>query len=208
MNYAFQYTVLRKPVETYQGCELTVLGYVSSDCTLTDGKAGFSFFAEEIQLQGKSENFSRTIRMDVYRVCETHDFSPGVRLAISGVLEKPSGARNPGGFNYESLLQARKTPARMAVKADAILFSGENKDLPLLRFGLGIRQVILEQLDINLSDEKAALMAAMLAGYKEDLTDSMENAFSITVLTNNKAVSGANLAFLLQPLLRHFRMQG
>ncbi len=208
VNYAFQYTVLRKPVETYQGCEITVLGYVSSDCTLTDGKAGFSFFAEEIQLQGKSENFSRTIRMDVYRVCETHDFSPGVRLAISGVLEKPSGARNPGGFNYESLLQARKTPARMAVKADAILFSGENKDLPLLRFGLGIRQVILEQLDINLSDEKAALMAAMLTGYKEDLTDSMENAFSIAGLTHIMAVSGANLAFLLLPLLWLFRMLG
>ncbi|MBP7174876.1 MAG: DNA internalization-related competence protein ComEC/Rec2, partial [Thermoclostridium sp.] len=208
INYAYQYTVLRKPVELYQGCEITVSGYVSSACTLTEGKAAFSFFAEKIQLQGKSEDFSRNVRIDAYRVSDAHDFSPGTRLNISGVLEKPSGSRNPGGFNYESMLFAQKTPARMAVKTEAIRWSGENKNLPLLRFGLGIRQVILDRLESNLSDEKAALMAAMLTGYRENLTNSMENAFSIAGLTHIMAVSGSNLAFLLFPLLWLLKMLG
>ncbi len=208
LNYAFQYTTLRKSAEPYRDCTVTASGYVSSTFTRIDGKASFHFFAEEIQLKDDLKKFSRTIRVDVYEASEAHDFSPGARLVISGVMEKPSGSRNPGGFDFESWLLARKIPAMMTVKSNAVQWIGERKNLPLLRFGFKMQQAVLASLERNLSGEKAALMAAMLTGYRENLTDSMENAFSAAGLSHIMAVSGANLGFLLLPLLWLFKNLG
>ena len=208
VNYAFQHTLLQKAVEPYRDCAVTVSGYVGGACVRKEGKATFRFVAEEIQLQGKQEEFTCSIRVDVYKASEADDFSPGKRLVISGVLERPSGSRNPGGFNYESRLLAQKTPAMMAVNQNAVHWGNEDKNLPLLRFGYRMQQHVLSSLGRNLSDEKAALMAAMLTGYREDLTESMENAFSAAGLSHIMAVSGANLGFLLLPLLWLFKKLG
>lgn len=208
VNYAFQYTMLRKAVEPYRDCTVTVSGYVSSTCTRLDGKATFHFFIEKIQLQGEPKKFFHTIRVEVYEPTAADVFSPGKRLVISGVMEKPPGSRNPGGFHYENRLFAQKTPAKMAVKPEAIHWSGEDKNLLLLRFGNSMQQHILASLEKNLSGEKAALMAAMLTGYRENLTGSMENAFSAAGLSHIMAVSGANLAFLLLPLVWIFKKLG
>ena len=59
------------------------------------------------------------------------------------------------------------------------------KNLPLKRFGVNIRRYILASLEKNLSYEKAALIEAMLIGYRENFTESMENAFSASGLTYN-----------------------
>jgi competence protein ComEC len=207
-DYAFQYTLLKKPAEPYLNRAVTISGYIGGDYNHKEGKTTFRFITEEIQLHGKNEKISLRMRVDVYKTSEQDDFSPGKRLVISGVLENPSGARNPGGFDYESWLLARKTPVAMTVNKDAVHWSGGDKNLPLARFGYGVQQHILFSLERNLSAEKAALMAAMLTGYRENLTEPMENAFSAAGLSHIMAVSGANLGFLLLPLLWLLRNLG
>lgn len=208
LNYALQYTVLPRPVVPCYEAHVKAEGYIVSACTVSDDRTTFEFFTQTMEMGDEQIPIDRKIRINIYGTNENHDFSPGTRLIISGGLEKPSASRNPGGFNSQSWLYAKKIPAVMSVSIDSVQWISPAKNLPLLRFGYGIRQRILSSLEKNLSHEKAALMAAMLTGYRENLTDTMEDAFSAAGLTHIMAVSGANLAFLLMPLLWMFRMLG
>lgn len=208
MNLAFQYTVLLEPIDPIADEQVSVTGYISGACTVTDGKAAFDFYAETLESGEHSERLHRRIRINVYGADGESDFSAGTRLVIRGVLEKPSPSRNPGGFDYQQYLLSAKLPAMMTVKINEVIWTGPAKALPLMRFGLKTRDDILSSLKRNLSEEKAALMAAMLTGYREDLTSSMENAFSAAGLTHIMAVSGANLGILLLPLIWLFKMLG
>lgn len=208
MNLAFQYTMQLKPIDLIAGEQVAVKGYVSGACTVSDGRATFDFYAEKLETMEKQEKLCRRIRINVYGADVESDFSVGTRLMIKGGLEKPSPSRNPGGFDYQQYLLSSKIPAMMTVKINEVSWVGPDKLMPLMQFGLKTRDHILSSLKRNLSEEKAALMAAMLTGYREDLTDTMENAFSAAGLTHIMAVSGANLGILLLPLIWLFKMLG
>ncbi len=123
-------------------------------------------------------------------------------------MKNPPGSRNPGGFDYRNYLYTRRIAAIISLNENMVEKTGFVKKLPLKRFGLELREYIVNSLERNLSGEKAALIAAMLTGYRENLTETMENAFSASGLTHIMAVSGANLAFLIFPLLWIFSMVG
>ena len=205
LNYALQYTVLPRPVVPCYEAHVKAEGYIVSACTVSDDRTTFEFFTQTMEMGDEQIPIDRKIRINIYGTNENHDFSPGTRLIISGGLEKPS-ASNPAGL-IQSRLYAKRS-GYQSVSIDSVQWISPAKNLPLLRFGYGIRQRILSSLEKNLSHEKAALMAAMLTGYRENLTDTMEDAFSAAGLTHIMAVSGANLAFLLMPLLWMFRMLG
>lgn len=208
LNYALQYTVMLQPVTPLYDSSVTIAGYVSSDCTIADGRAAFDLFAETVQTQNGTEKLCRNIRINVLNAGEKQDFYPGTYLEVTGTLEKPSRSRNPGGFDYESWMFSKKVPSSMWVHMDEVHHIGCVKSLPILRFSLAVRQHISSSLARNLSAEKAALAEAMLTGYKENLTEPMKEAFSAAGLSHIMAVSGANLAFLLLPLLWLFRKLG
>jgi len=96
----------------------------------------------------------------------------------------------------------------MSVSMADIRRNGPSKNLHAAGLGLKVRAYIISSLEKNLSEEKAALMAAMLTGYRENLARPVEDAFKASGLTHIMAVSGANIAFLLAPLLWLFRMLG
>lgn len=203
-NLALQYTLLFQPMEPVTGQQVTVTGYVCGACTVSDERTTFDFYAETTGIG--QEKLGRRIRINVYGA--GFSLPVGTRLSIRGVPEKPSVSRNPGGFDYQKYLLSEKITAVMSVKPDVLVLAGTEKPMPLLRFGLDLQERILSSLKRNLTEEKAALMAAMLTGYREDLTDRMEDAFSAAGLTHIMAVSGANLAFLLFPLIWLLKMLG
>ncbi|NLX76845.1 MAG: DNA internalization-related competence protein ComEC/Rec2 [Clostridiaceae bacterium] len=196
-NYAFQYTILSKPLVQYYENNVTLAGYVNSECRTEGSRVTFEFHVEKIN----NEKVGRTVLVNVYNVKNADDYSVGTGLVINGVLRSPPGSRNPGGFNYENYLYTKRIPATLSINERNAERTGFMKNLPLKRFGVNIRRYILASLEKNLSYEKAALIEAMLIGYRENLTESMENAFSASGLTHIMAVSGANLAFLIFPLL-------
>lgn len=204
-NYACQYTLLSEPLKPYYENDVVVTGYVNSACEAENNKITFQFFVEEIN---DKKHIGRNILVNVYNFKNVNDYSPGTGLVLKGVLRSPPGSRNPGGFNYENYLYAKKIPATMYLSANNTEKTGHIKKLPLKRFGLNLRRYILDTLDKNLSEEKAALIGAMLTGYRGNMTESMENAFSAAGLTHIMAVSGANIAFLIFPLLWIFSMAG
>ncbi|ANW99352.1 competence protein ComE [Thermoclostridium stercorarium subsp. thermolacticum DSM 2910] len=206
VNYAYQYTLLSEPLIPYYENNVTITGYISDAYKVKNGRITFEFHIEKIN--HSEENTGRKILVNVYNVKNAADYSLGTGLILNGVLKNPPGSRNPGGFDYRNYLYTRRIAAIISLNENMVEKTGFVKKLPLKRFGLELREYIVNSLERNLSGEKAALIAAMLTGYRENLTETMENAFSASGLTHIMAVSGANLAFLIFPLLWIFSMVG
>lgn len=218
-NYAFRYTVLTQPFEPYYENHVSMIGYVNSACELDQDKASLDFYVENIGSTKDSENtdignattkpyIGRNVRISIYGVSSIEDYSLGAEFLIDGELRRPDGSRNPGGFNYENYIFSKNIPATLSLNESQLSKTGTDKKLFLKGFGLNIRQYILTSLDKYLSYEKSGLMAAMITGYRGNLTESMENAFSASGLTHIMAVSGANIVFLLSPLIWLFGIIG
>lgn len=205
-NFALQYTILSEPFVPYFDNNVTVTGYVDGACKTENNRLTFEFYVEDINHSGV--HIGRKILVNIYNFSNTGDFSLGRKLILHGILRNPPGSRNPGGFNYRNYLYSGRIPATLSVNGDNAVKTEYIKKLPLKRFGLNLREYILSVLEKNLTGEKAALAAAMLTGYRENLTEVMENAFSASGLTHIMAVSGANLAFLVFPLLWIFSIAG
>ena len=205
-NFAFQYTILSQPLVPYYENRITVTGYVNSECKAENNRIAFEFFIENIN--NEEPDIRRTVLINVYNFKDAEDYSLGTGLILTGVLRNPPGSRNPGGFNYRNYLYTKRIPATLSINENNVKKAGFIRNLPVKRFGLSMRRYILTSLEKNLSCEKAALIGAMLIGYRENLTESMENAFSASGLTHIMAVSGANLAFLIFPLLWLLSMVG
>lgn len=208
INYAFQYTYLLAPLEEFYDVPVAMSGYVSSPCEESNGKLTFDFYVKDLKFQNSSNIIKRTIKVSLYSVNLNEKITLGRFLVINGELRKAYGSRNPGGFNYQNYLLSSKTSASISAGSNSVIVKDEVKKLPLPNFGHKMQQRILNALDKNLTYEKSALMAAMLTGYRENLTDTMEDAFSASGLIHIMAVSGANLVFLLIPVLWLFRMLG
>lgn len=208
IDYAFQYTLLTSPFHDIYDEKVTMSGYILSPCHENDGKASFNYFVETIKTQHSEYNINRAVKVNLYNLDSNNKLTVGKYIDIKGQLRKAQASRNPGGFSYQNYLLSSKVAAYISIGSESIIIKDCEKKLPLLSLGENLQKSILSSLNKNLSYEKSALMAAMLTGYRENLTEPMENAFSASGLVHIMAVSGANIAFLLLPVLWLFRMLG
>ncbi|NLK68538.1 MAG: DNA internalization-related competence protein ComEC/Rec2 [Clostridiaceae bacterium] len=218
-NYALRYTILTQPFEPYYGNHVAIEGYVNSACETDQERVTFEFFVENILYITDSDDvdnaknitksyIGRNVFVNIYGVNSSDNYSLGDGLIIDGELRHPNGSRNPGGFNYENYMFSKNIPATLSLNENQISKIGTEKKLYLKRFGVNARQYILASLDNYLSEEKSSLIVAMITGYRGNLTEPMENAFSASGLTHIMAVSGANIVFILSPLIWLFGIIG
>jgi len=208
VNFAAQYTYMLLPVRQHYDAEVTVKGYISDYYRSDDKKTVIDLFAETVEKDGQELNIQRTVRVNAYNMENDSELKPGRYINVNAVLNKPAGARNPGGFDYASYLLSKRIAAYASADAEDIFLSGEIKKLPVKTFGMSARDYINEALYNTLSAEKAALMSAMLTGAKGSLDENIENAFRASGLMHLLAVSGTHIAFLLFPVLWLFRALG
>jgi competence protein ComEC len=208
INYACQFTYLLSPMQDFYETTITMNGYITSQYEENNGKLTFDFHVDTLKTKNCEHIIQRNVRVTVYNFSPSEEISLGRYLVINGELRKPEGARNPGGFNFQNYLLSSKITGSVSVSGNSLIVKNTVKHLPLLIFGDNVQKRILQALDRNLTYEKSALMAAMLTGYREKLTTPMEDAFSASGLIHIMAVSGANIAFLLMPVLWLFRMLG
>ena len=128
----------------------------------------------------------------------------GAHLKVYGVLEMPKGIRNPGGFDYRSYLAGKGISGILSVKG--MYLGGGNQGCFLVKLGLSIKKRIISIFDESLPDQQAGLMSGMLIGYTEGLGEEVNDAFRSAGLSHIMAVSGANLVFLIAPLLFVLKM--
>lgn len=179
--------------------EITVTGRIFDDPQLQKGKTVFTLKAESIN--DKSFCDHAFIRVSVYSDNLAEKLEYGSFVQITGLIKAPQGRRNIGGFDYKKYLAARKISGTMNIPEKSLVILDGQETFWLKKAGYTARKIIIRGLEQCLSKEETSVMAGMIIGYTSDMPDEMEESFRKAGLSHVLAVSGANIAFLLFPLL-------
>ena len=189
--------------DDYNGNGVKVRGYIASEPVQKNGKVTYVvrvsgigkgyFDAGLVEKGGK-------ILLSTLPDANTSFFDYGREITFEGVLTQPKGVRNPGGFDYRRYLAQQGVGASVFSYPYAIGTGAGKRGNFLIQAGLTVRGRIVDVIKKSLPHQQAGLLNGMLIGYREDLSEEVQEAFSNAGLTHIMAVSGANVAFLILPL--------
>lgn len=186
----------------FEGKEVAIKGYIASEPEVKGERVTYIVKVSSIRQghNGAFEKIGGKLLLTTLTNKEGSFFDYGRELVFEGVLSQPKGVRNPGGFDYRRYLAQKGVGASVFSYAYAIE-PGEGKkgNLPV-QAGLKIRKRIVYVIENSLPRQQAGLLNGMLIGYREGLSEEVQEAFSNAGLTHIMAVSGANVAFLILPL--------
>ncbi|MCX7774381.1 MAG: DNA internalization-related competence protein ComEC/Rec2 [Clostridia bacterium] len=190
----------------WEGKNVTVTGWISDEPQLKDGKIKLclSVYSVDQEVLNHKESLSVTL----YSEEAASELHYGSYIGLNGEIRIPEGKRNVGGFNNQKYLASKGISGTLAIPLrEVTIFQGERTSW-LKKTGYGIRNKILEALYRCLPSKEASVVAGMLIGYTDQMPQDMEESFRRAGLSHILAVSGANIAFLLVPLLWFFKRIG
>lgn len=131
---------------------------------------------------------------------------PGNLIIAPVCAERPSGQRNPGGFDEAGWL-ARQGVFLQATLAEGreVQVAGRQRGINLDLWGSLLRQQFYVISCRFLSDGEAALLSGLLLGDTSHLQVQVKSEFSLAGLAHLTSVSGANVSFILLPAGRFLR---
>jgi len=189
----------------YAGKEVEIYGYIDSEPDIKANRVSYIIKTSEISDSGESKAVEGRILFTTLNDNSGNIFEYGRKMKITGILNLPSGRRNPGGFDFRQYL------AKSGISATVFATPGNINPGTLQqsglfgRTGLFLRKKIVDIINRSLPEEQAGLMNGMLIGYREGMTKSVQQAFSDAGLSHLMAVSGMNVAFIVFPLAFVFR---
>ena len=132
----------------------------------------------------------------------------GDRVVLKGGLRQPSGAGNPGAFDYQQYLAIRGVFSILTVLTDFhSIVMEEHQGNFLYRQGvLPVRNYILATMDRFIPGQNAALLKGLLVGAREGIDRDLLETFSATGVIHVLAVSGLHVGFILGLLLGLFKL--
>lgn len=192
--------------DDYNGGTVTVRGHIASEPVVKNGKTTYVVKVAGIKKgygagdpEGDLEKKGGKILLSTLSA-DTGFFDYGREITFKGELTQPKGARNPGGFDYRRYLAQQGVGASVFSYPYAIETGAGKSGNFLVQAGLSVRDSIVGVIKKSLPHQQAGLLNGMLIGYREDLSEEVQEAFSDAGLTHIMAVSGANVAFLVLPL--------
>lgn len=124
-----------------------------------------------------------------------YGYGIGDRVQIVGRCSRPSGSRNPGGFDFRRYL--RVSGIHVVVRC------GEPEGIQLLEPGSGLRRLMSNVraeaervLAQSLTERTEAVGLAMLLGTRSNLPDDVREAFKVSGTMHVLAISGLHVAIL------------
>ncbi len=186
---------------------VTVVGHLSGEPMPTSYGAIMTVAVDSLESGGRTAAPKGRIRAVLYGTAITGLPRYGDLVRMSGTLRLPEGRRNPGGFDMAMYLAARGVQAQMVLDGPPERLPG-NRGSFLMKWGFTLKEGALAQLDRYLPPGTAPVMAGMLLGETSDLDPDLQDAFRAVGLSHVMAVSGANIAFLLLPLMWLFKRLG
>ncbi len=184
---------------------IEVKGFIDSEVQNSeDGKTNFVLQTESVVYKNKYFKVKNKILVYVNNI----NIKTGYRAKISltGVVEKPKPATNPGGFDYRRYLASIGVSGRIYLNgASDIQLSGQKGGGYLYRIGYAIKNKVIDIISYSLDKNQAGLLEGMLIGYKDGLDENAFTAFSKAGLTHIMVASGMNVAFIILPFTFIFK---
>lgn len=191
-----------------EGQSITIKGTLYDEPEQMEGKTRFTLKIRSINNRVLIPQNNHQIQVNVYSDDSISGLKYGSVISITGEIRIPTGRRNFGGFNTSKFLAARGISGTMAVSIKAISIM-EGQELSWFKnTGYKLRHSIIQTLDKCLPPEESSVLAGMLIGYTAHMPEEMEDDFRRAGLSHVMAVSGANIAFLLAPLLLFLKKVG
>lgn len=206
--YLYSYNHNLYKYEEFAGKNVVIRGYIDSAPEIKGSKITYILKTEEIwskQDADQKKKVKGKIRFSMQRSEDIQLLEYGREIKISGKISIPKGKTNPGGFDYRKYLSHSGVSATIFAVDRNIHPQKSVKGNILVRAGLSIRERIVDVIDRSLPPQQAGLLNGMLIGYREGLTEEVEDVFSRSGLTHLMAVSGANVAFIMLPLIFVFK---
>ena len=132
----------------------------------------------------------------------------GTQLVFKKSLQEIKNTGNPGGFDYKRYSLFQGTTHQVYLKTDEFEVLNGIKENSFRKFIYSSREMILTILRKNIKNERElGLAEALLIGYKNDLEQSLVQAYTNTGVVHIIAISGLHLgliywllALILKPL--------
>lgn len=127
---------------------------------------------------------------------------PGNLLKLNSAFISPKEPLNPHEFNYKEFLQRKQIFFQSFVEHDNIELLSLDESLSLIKFGLAIKQQIIEAFKASsLNRETAQLCTALLTGYDDEINSETINAFAHSGTLHVLSVSGLHTGILYAVLI-------
>ncbi|OPX43501.1 ComEC family competence protein [Ruminiclostridium hungatei] len=199
-------------LEEYYGKQISLEGYIDSEVETFPDRLRFVFRADRFGLSSeRTGNIDAKLIVNIYGLegsasAVYKKISYRTRLSLRAVLDRPKGAVNPGGFNYQRYL------ATVGVSGTINILNGRDMEVMgsepggmLYRLGFKIKNKVLGIVEKSLDENQAGLLAGMIIGYKDGLGENASEAFRQAGLTHIMVASGMNVAFIILPLMYLFK---
>ena len=198
----------------WQDRSVTLTGHLVDDpqrtetgWTLTVQVAMITEPGSESLPQEKRNSPGGRIRASLYEPDLAMGLRYGDRIRVRGTLRLPERQRNPGGFDTSLYLAARGITGQMTLSEPPEPLPGKSGN-PWVGLGLAWRAAAVGKLEAMLPAQEAAVLSGMLLGDTDALDPELSDAFRAAGLSHIMAVSGANVAFVLMPLMWLLRRLG
>jgi len=201
LHFIYTDRVQLNAFDSFDGQFVTIKGYATSEPQIKGEKASFILKVEGIK-RGNSNDFEKVkgkMLLTTLKKEEESLLHYGNELICSGTLYQPKGVRNPGGFDYRRYLAGKGVGATMFSYPYAIKAGEAVRGNFAVRLGINLQKRIVNVIEKSLPQQQAGLLNGILIGYREGLSEEVQEAFSSAGLTHIMAVSGANISFILLP---------
>lgn len=204
--YLYTYNQNLNKYSEYIGEQVYIKGFIASAPNVDSNKVVYEFKTEEV-FQGRDTKPDKVIGKIMLTTLTGDDgyIDYGREVIVRGTLNIPKGSTNPSGFSYRSYLSHNGISATLFVMDYNINLGDKNKGNILVKLGLKLRERIVSVIKKSLPPQQAGLLNGMLIGYKQDLSQEVQEAFSASGLSHLMAVSGSNVGFIVLPLVFLFK---
>lgn len=119
----------------------------------------------------------------------------GDYISLKGSFVQPAKATNYQSFDYSKYLRSQKVYG--TIKLEKVYILEENTNNIFCTISNNIFLQLKETIQENLSQEKANLLLGILFGYKEEISEEMQNNFKESNISHVLAVSGLHVTYII-----------
>ena len=122
----------------------------------------------------------------------------GDRIEVEGVLRRPNGQRNPGGFDYRSYLARRGVFGILQLNRGQEIVPTDRSGFPLLHWTESLRRRVENVIDAAYRENRihSQVLKGMLLGLRSELSPDILDAFRNSGSIHILAVSGLHVGLI------------